>query len=299
MAAQKLNQSMIVDAALAVADREGLERVSMRKVAAELGAAPMGLYRHVASKTALLDSMLARVVERSFAMPGNPAVAAREARRTLRAHPNWLPLFARRGAMAHRIPPELMCFIFGVVLVEQMMKGVETSWTFDEAFERGLRGFCADAQNLHAIGPIELFMVEDHVRIDALLAASERPDGGIDEVTYTRFRHDLLRHIGMEEKVLLPDARARRGGEPLEIAAQLRREHGEIAKLLVGSPTPERLAELRAALARHNPLEEGPNGLYALCDALAGAEGGAVVERLRAQPKVPLAAYYDGPAHTR
>lgn len=141
-------------------------------------------------------------------------------------------------------------------------------------------------------------MVEDHVRLDGLLAACERPDGGIDETIYTAFRHDLLRHIGMEEKVLLPDARRRRGGEPLAIAAQLRREHGEIAKLLVGSPTRSRLADLREMLERHNPLEEGPNGLYALCDGLAGADAKAVVERLRAQPQVPLAAYYDGPAHT-
>jgi hypothetical protein len=147
------------------------------------------------------------------------------------------------------------------------------------------------------IGAIEQFMVEDHARLDRLLAASEAPDGTIDEATYTLFRAGLLRHIGMEEKVLLPFARARRFGAPLELAAQLRRDHGEIARLLVGSPTAPRLAELRALLGRHNPLEEGENGLYAECDALAGPEAGDVVARLRAQPEVPLAPYYDGPPH--
>ena len=39
--------------------------------------------------------------------------------------------------------------------------------------------------------------------------------------------------------------------------------------------------------------------LVAACDELAGAEAPELVERLRAQPRVPLAPYYDGPAHTR
>jgi hypothetical protein len=147
------------------------------------------------------------------------------------------------------------------------------------------------------VGAIEKLMVEDHARLDRLLAASEGPDGAIDERTYARFRHDLLRHIGMEEKVLLPFARGRRGGEPLEIAARLRRDHGEIARLLVRSPSTERLAALREILGRHNALEEGPDGLYASCDALAGDDADDVVVRLRARPEVPLAPYYDGPPH--
>lgn len=146
-------------------------------------------------------------------------------------------------------------------------------------------------------GFIESFMTSDHADIDRVLAASERPDGTIDEGNYTRFRHDLLRHIGMEEKVLLPFARAHRGGRPLDVSAQLRRDHGEIARLLVGSPSAVRLSALRQVLGRHNPLEEGPAGLYAQCDALAGADGERVVAKLRAQPNVPLAPYYDGPPH--
>jgi hypothetical protein len=136
-------------------------------------------------------------------------------------------------------------------------------------------------------------MVEDHVQMDRALEAAATTDP-IDEVAYARFRHDLLRHIAMEEKVLLPFAREKRGGT-LPIAAALRADHGEIAKLLVRSPTHEIFDELTALLARHNPLEEGPDGLYATCDALAKGEAEAVVARLRAQPKVPLAKYYDGP----
>jgi hypothetical protein len=144
-------------------------------------------------------------------------------------------------------------------------------------------------------GPIESFLTVDHARLDDLLGKAERADGTIDRDVYAEFRQGLLRHIAMEEKILLPFAKAKRGGEPLPIAMALRKDHGQIAALLVPSPTPALCAELGAVLARHNPLEEGPHGLYAICDALADGEAGEVVERLKAQPQVAMAPHYDGP----
>jgi AcrR family transcriptional regulator len=47
-----------VDAAVRVADAEGLVAVSMGRVAAELGAAPMSLYGHVSAKEELLTLMV-------------------------------------------------------------------------------------------------------------------------------------------------------------------------------------------------------------------------------------------------
>ena len=148
-----------------------------------------------------------------------------------------------------------------------------------------------------SVGPIERFMVEDHVRLNRLLEASEGNGGSIDPAAYSRFRRDLLRHIAMEEKILLPYARAKREGEPLPTAPSLRADHGQIAKLLVRSPTSMIVGSLRELLGRHNPLEEGPDGLYAACDGLAGEEAMTIVSRLRAQPQVPVAQYYDGPLH--
>jgi hypothetical protein len=140
------------------------------------------------------------------------------------------------------------------------------------------------------IGPIEAFMTEDHVRLDALLRASKG-----DDDAYRAFRGGLLRHIGMEEKVLLPFARERTGA-PLVIAAQLRTDHSRIARLLVQTPTRALVDELCAVLEAHNAIEEGPDGLYATCDALAADGASAIIlMRLRAQPEVPLAKYYDGP----
>jgi AcrR family transcriptional regulator len=53
----------IVTAAVRLADAEGLEAVSMRRIAADLGVGTMSLYRYVPGKAELLDLMLDRVNE--------------------------------------------------------------------------------------------------------------------------------------------------------------------------------------------------------------------------------------------
>src|SRR4051794_31564525 len=53
-----LGTAAIVAAGIAVADAEGLAALSMRRVAAELGGAPMSLYRHVRDKDELLLQMM-------------------------------------------------------------------------------------------------------------------------------------------------------------------------------------------------------------------------------------------------
>ncbi|QTE30493.1 TetR/AcrR family transcriptional regulator [Pengzhenrongella sicca] len=57
-----LSPERIVDAAIALADREGLEGLSMRKLGVDLGVDPMSVYHHVADKSALLALMVDRVV---------------------------------------------------------------------------------------------------------------------------------------------------------------------------------------------------------------------------------------------
>ncbi len=53
-----LSRAEIVGAAIAVADAEGPDAISMRRIARELGAGAMSLYWHVGSKEELLDLML-------------------------------------------------------------------------------------------------------------------------------------------------------------------------------------------------------------------------------------------------
>jgi AcrR family transcriptional regulator len=56
-----LDRDRIVDAAIAVLDREGVDRLTMRRVGQELGVGAGSLYGHVKNKEALLQLLLERV----------------------------------------------------------------------------------------------------------------------------------------------------------------------------------------------------------------------------------------------
>ncbi|MET7293254.1 TetR/AcrR family transcriptional regulator [Streptomyces griseoloalbus] len=56
-----LTLDRVVEAAIQVADREGIGALSMRRIATELGTGTMSLYRYVPGKGELLDLMLDRV----------------------------------------------------------------------------------------------------------------------------------------------------------------------------------------------------------------------------------------------
>ena len=53
-----LTSERVLESAVALADREGVESLSMRRLARELGVEAMSLYHHVAGKQALLDGMV-------------------------------------------------------------------------------------------------------------------------------------------------------------------------------------------------------------------------------------------------
>jgi AcrR family transcriptional regulator len=57
-----LNRERVLNAALRLADEEGLEALSMRKLAEILGVKAMSLYNHVANKDDLLDGIVDRVI---------------------------------------------------------------------------------------------------------------------------------------------------------------------------------------------------------------------------------------------
>jgi AcrR family transcriptional regulator len=91
-----LTVDRIVEAAVRIADTDGLDAVSMGRVAAEVGGGPMSLYRHVASKDVLIDLMVdaAWGALVTAAVPGEgwrAALARRawEMRRATQRHP-WV-----------------------------------------------------------------------------------------------------------------------------------------------------------------------------------------------------------------
>ena len=75
----KLTVAVIVDAAIAVADRDGMGALSMRRIADELGVGAMSLYRHVAGKDDLIEEMTVEVGRRfPYPIDAEPALGWRE-----------------------------------------------------------------------------------------------------------------------------------------------------------------------------------------------------------------------------
>ena len=65
-----LSRDVVVARALEIGTAEGLEAVTLRRVAQELGVTPMALYRHVRDKQDLINAMTEQVLEGIDAMVG-------------------------------------------------------------------------------------------------------------------------------------------------------------------------------------------------------------------------------------
>jgi AcrR family transcriptional regulator len=59
----RLNRDLVLRAAVDLADGDGIDSLTMRKLGVELGVEAMSLYNHVANKTDLLDGMIDFVFE--------------------------------------------------------------------------------------------------------------------------------------------------------------------------------------------------------------------------------------------
>ena len=134
----------------------------------------------------------------------------------------------------------------------------------------------------------------DHRRLEDLLARALARPGAVDAAPYAAFRRGLLRHIAIEEKLLMPAAQEV-AGRPLAASQRLRLDHGAIAALLVPSPTPAIIATLQAILNGHDAVEEGPDGVYATCDRLLGERAAALVARKETYPEPPISPHNDDP----
>src|SRR6201990_568402 len=55
---RRLSRPLVLETAVALADQDGLDGFSMRRLAQELGVVPMALYKHVANRDEPLDGMV-------------------------------------------------------------------------------------------------------------------------------------------------------------------------------------------------------------------------------------------------
>jgi AcrR family transcriptional regulator len=100
-----LRRELVLEAAAVVAEREGLERLSMRLVARELSVSTMALYRHVANKDDLLDGLVELLLtelalpEESLSWDLRLRALAYELRALARRRPALFALLLQRRAV--------------------------------------------------------------------------------------------------------------------------------------------------------------------------------------------------------
>lgn len=97
-----LDVATIVEVSLAIADADGLEGLTMRRLAADLAVTPMAIYHHVAGKDQLLDLMADESLKALPAVDpgGSPAAELRRLftamHRLYLAHPALAQVMAQR-----------------------------------------------------------------------------------------------------------------------------------------------------------------------------------------------------------
>jgi AcrR family transcriptional regulator len=98
----QLTRSMILQAALTIVDRDGVDGLSMRRLSSAVGRDPVMLYRHVPSKAALFDGV-AEIVIAQLAVDttdpdwaGQLRTVAHDFRQLALTHPNVVPLLVTR-----------------------------------------------------------------------------------------------------------------------------------------------------------------------------------------------------------
>ncbi|MGD0166599.1 MAG: TetR/AcrR family transcriptional regulator C-terminal domain-containing protein [Gaiellaceae bacterium] len=117
-----LSRRALIEAALALGDSEGLEAISLRRLARELGVTPMALYRYVESKEALLAAIAERVFE-DFELPTEiegdwrkqMKALARSFRNLLLAHPTVAALFSSHASEVSQNGARVVEVVLGVL----------------------------------------------------------------------------------------------------------------------------------------------------------------------------------------
>jgi AcrR family transcriptional regulator len=108
----RFSREQIATAALAIADAEGFDAVSIRRVAAELGAGTMSLYRYISAKSELValmdDAIMGETLIPDGQLPAGwreaLAMIARATRAALLRHPWAVQSLQGRGAAAQDGP---------------------------------------------------------------------------------------------------------------------------------------------------------------------------------------------------
>jgi AcrR family transcriptional regulator len=162
----------VIEAAMRVMDEEGLESVSMRRVAREVGVEAMSLYHHVEDKEDLLDG-ICELVMAQFDFPDrvddwaeNCRRGARAWRRLLQAHPAVMRLFAEQRGPVRSIDSMRPMEFALEILRGAGLSDRDTAQAF-HAFGGYIQGFV-----MMELGSIAGGSDEEHMKMHAELAAA-------------------------------------------------------------------------------------------------------------------------------
>ncbi len=98
----RLTRDRVLDGAVALADRVGMEGFTIRKLATQLDVKPMTIYHHVPNKEAIIDGMVDRVFSEIDLPPTDVdwkdaiTIRSRSTRAVLSCHPWATPLMESR-----------------------------------------------------------------------------------------------------------------------------------------------------------------------------------------------------------
>jgi hypothetical protein len=131
------------------------------------------------------------------------------------------------------------------------------------------------------------YLRDEHRALLAALDEALAGPSGFDPARYASFRAQLLRHMAVEERLVVSPLRARQVVVP--DGYEVRVEHAALAALLAAAPDAALAVELRALLTAHCAREEAPGGLF---EVLAGhVIGDDAVQMAKTFPDVKAATY--------
>ncbi|WP_298460729.1 TetR/AcrR family transcriptional regulator C-terminal domain-containing protein [uncultured Cellulomonas sp.] len=200
-----LTRARVLEAAVALADRIGIEALTIRRLATELDVKPMALYHHVAGKEAILDGVVDLVFsEFDDPPPDQPwkdgmRHRCASAREVLRRHPWATPLLEsrrspgpatlhhhdavlgclRRGGLSWELTAHayalLDAFVYGFALQEAALPSaggaemVDMADQMAQAFPAGQYPNLVDFTTQHVLKPGYAFGASFEVGLDLLL----------------------------------------------------------------------------------------------------------------------------------
>ena len=164
---EPLTRERVIEAAMRIMDEEGLDAVSMRRVAREVGVEAMSLYHHVEDKEDLLDGICEHVMaEFDFPEPvddwaENCRRGARAWRSLLQAHPAVMRLFAEQRGPVRSIDSMRPTEFALRILRASGLSDRDTAQAF-HAFGGYIQGFV-----MMELGSIAGGADEEHVKMHA------------------------------------------------------------------------------------------------------------------------------------